>query len=285
MTGRHVFQRLAAAALAATSAAAPAQLTLRLDPEVEDPGTSSMPARVGYANSGRGQGAATQLAITYGIVKGLKGGGLIYEPYAALTINDNPATVTDKKAGEIGVKSVYGDVTQGTAWLVDGQLSRSRDNGATTSSSEVALSAEPVASYLKFGLGYTAGKWGLFVRPKAKLYYLNTLESDDPVKAPEGEAGGVAAEIALDLFLPFSDRMKVTLSGLLASDQVASGDRIKDNYRKGKAQLEYAFYNAAEPPKGKALFSVVLERSIGRDPLSTSTDKKASSGLFLAAKL
>lgn len=271
--------------LAAIALNTHAQLTLRLDPEAEDPGSSSMPARFGHSKGSKGSGAATQFAISYSVAKSGKSGELIFEPYVALAINDNSSTATDRKSAEVGVKSVYGDLSLGTAWLLDASASRSRDRAATTSSAELTMSAEPVAKWLKLGLGYTPGQWGLFVRPKLKAYHINTMDTDDASKAPKGKATGLSGELALDLFLPFSDRTKVTVSGAYARDQAVSGSRIKDDYKKAKATVEYSFYNVAEPPKGKALFSLILERSIGRDALSTTTDKKASTGFYLGAKL
>lgn len=147
MRAVHVDYKLVAIALIAVATNASAELTLRLEPEAEDPGTSSMPARFGQAKSGKGSGAATQFAISY------------------------------------------------------------------------------------------------------------------------------------------SDRTRITFAGAYARDQSVSGDRVKDDYKKGKAQAQYAFYDVANPPKGKTLFSLVFERSIGREALSTSTNKKASTGLYLGVRL
>lgn len=264
---------------------ASAQLTLRLEPEAEDPGTSSMPARFGHAKSNKGSGAAVQFAISYSIVKAGKSRDFIYEPYVAIAVNDNASTSTDRKSAEVGAKSVYGDATEGAAWLLDAAISRSRDRVAGTSSAEGTISAEPVAAWLKFGLGYTPGKWGLFIRPKLKLYHLNTMETDDAAFAPSGTATGLSTEVALDLFLPVIDRAKITLSGAYAHDVSVSGNKSKDSYKKGRAQVEYFFYNVADPQKGKALFSVIVDRAIGRDALSTTTAIKASTGVYVGVKL
>lgn len=279
----HLVRALLASAFVVSAASAFAQLTVRLDPELDDPGASNMPARFGTAKSNKGSGAATQFALAYSITKAGKG-DFIYEPFAAIVVNDNPSTKTDMKSAVVGVKSVLRDLTLGTAWLLDASVARSRDRSAATSSLEAEASAEPVPKWLKHGLGYTPGKWGLFIRPKGKLYHLSTLETDDPAKAPKGRATGLQLEVAFDLYPAFSDRMKLSVSGAYAKDVSASGDRNKDEYKKVKAQLEYCFYNAADPPKGGPLFSVVAERAIGRSALSTSVDKKATSGIYLGIK-
>ncbi|MBC3832411.1 hypothetical protein H8K33_12970 [Undibacterium amnicola] len=269
-----------------TSSSVCAQMTLRLDPALDDPGTSSMPARLGYSSSNKANGGVTQFALAYSIVKGGSNSNFLYEPFIALVVNDNASVGSDQKSFELGVKSVFGDITHGTSWLIDSDLARSRDRIAGTSSLEGKFSVEPVnVPSLKFGLGYTPNTWGLFIRPKTNIYYLNTLETDDPVKAPKGRTAGLSVNINVDLFTSFCDRAKITFSGTYARDITASGDRLKDTYKKGKIQLEYAFYDAANPPKGQTLFSLLIERSIGREMLSTSIEKKVSTGIYLGVKL
>lgn len=266
------------------STSALADLTLRLEPEADDPGTHSMPARLGFASSNKGEGANTQFAISYNLTKNGNGDNLLYEPYVALVVSDNPATKTDKKSLEFGVKSVYGDVTQGTSWLIDANVAGSKDSIVGTRSIETKLSAEPVSTILKYGQGYTKNKWGVFVRPKIAVYHLYTLQTDDPALAPEGKAYGISVSLAVDVFPSFSDRTKFNFSTTHAHDLGASEARIKDNYKKHATQMEYSFYDTLNPPKGKALFSLVIDRSFGRDVLSASTDKKSMSGVYLGVK-
>jgi|JI10StandDraft_1071094.scaffolds.fasta_scaffold400167_1 hypothetical protein len=270
--------------LAVTPINAYAQLALRLAPEVDDPGTSSMPARIGYGHSNKGSGAATQFALTYSVAKGAVAADLIYEPYVALVINDNSSLETDSKSIEVGIKSVYRDITQHTAWLIDGSAASSKDREAGTNSINIQLSVEPVAKWLRFGLGYTPGRWGIFIRPKVGTYYLHTIDTDDTTKSPTGTVTGLLFNLGVDLFPSFSDRTKISLAGSYAKDYSASGKRMKDDYKKGTVQFEYVFYNAAEPPKGKALFSLIVERTIGRDALSTSQEKQASTGIYIGAQ-
>lgn len=286
MTRIHIAARLASGLLLVGAAeTACAQLTLRLDPELDDPGTSSMPARFGYTKSKKGSGATTQFALSYQVTKASAGANVVYEPYVALVVNDNPAIATDRKSAEVGLKSVVGDVTQGVAWLVDASGSRSRDRVAGASSAEGKLTVEPVSAWLKHGLGYTSGRWGLFLRPKLSVYFVKTLETEDATTSPMGKTTGASADLAVDLFLPMLSRAKFTFVGTYARDYSVSGDRKKDDYKKAKFQAEYALYDVTSPPKGKALFSLVFERSIGRDAMSTSPQKKASTGLYLGLKM
>lgn len=261
-----------------------ADLTLRLEPEMDDPGTHSMPARLGFSSSNKGEGVNAQFAIAYNLTKVSNSGNLIYEPYVSLVVNDSPATNTDKKSLEFGAKAVYGDITQGTSWLIDANVAGSKDGISGTRSIEAKVTVEPVNKSLKFGQGYTSNKWGVFIRPKVAIYHLNTLQTDDPVLAPKGNAYGVSASLAVDMFPNFSDRTKLTISTIYAHDLGASGARINDDYKKNTAQIEYAFYDVSSPPKGRALFSLVIDRSTGRDALSTSTDKKSMTGVYLGVK-
>ncbi len=155
----HAQRTLATAALlAALSLPASAQLGIRLEPELDDPGTSALPARLGYARSNGEAGAALQMAIVYDL--------------------------------------------RPTMPLPD----RARSG------------AEPVDRLqLKRGLGHTDGAPGRFIRPKLGLYYL--------------------------------------------------------------------LFNHIDPPKGRPLFSLTLNRSLGADPLDGSPAKKSSTGLYLGMKL
>ena len=281
----HILRTLPLAALLLWAGAASAELSLRLDPEVDDPGTHGKAARFGHVEGNKGNGATVQLALKYGVPFSALQDNLIYEPYIALVINDNRATATDKKKLELGVNSVLGDITQRSAWLLNASLGTAEDRIVGTHSHEGKASAELVARWLRWGVGYTRGQWGLYLRPQVGAYWLRTLRTDDAAKAPVGTAAGLSAEVGADLFLPFADRLRITASARYAKDAHASGGRTRDSYEKATIGAEYAFYDPKNPPKGKTLLSLIVERSIGRDVLSTSTEKKAMTGIFLGVKL
>lgn len=223
----HAQRTLATTALlAALSLPASAQLSIRLEPELDDPGTSALPARLGDARGNGEAGAALQMAIVYDL--------------------------------------------RPTMPLPD----RARSG------------AEPVDRlHLKRGLGHTAGLAGWIIRPKLGLYYLKTQQTDSPASAPPGSAAGTWLGLEADLYPSFSARTKLSYAGKFAHDAHASGDRLRDNYRKHTFSAEYLLYNHIDPPKGRPQFSLTLNRSLGADPLDGSPAKKSSTGLYLGMKL
>lgn len=273
-------------ALLLCGAAAQAQLTLRQSAEFEDPGTSNKPARLGYSRNAGEAAAAIALALTYTFKPMMPGTDSIVEPFVALGIEDDDTTSTDRKAVELGLRATIGDsFEQKNVWLLDAGLGKSRDRGAGTEGSYARATAELVSQYLKFGVGYTPGQWGLFLRPRVGLYYAKTDETDDPVLVPTGSGKGALAELGLDFFPPFSNRTRVSYSGKVSRDASVSGNRVKETYRKHVLTAEYLFYDfKAPPPPGSARFSLIAERRVGSDPLEGQPVRKNRTGVYLGVK-
>ncbi|AVR97368.1 hypothetical protein [Pseudoduganella armeniaca] len=267
-------------------AAAQAQLTLRQSAEVEDPGTSNKPARLGYSRNNGDAAAAIALALTYTFKPMEPGRDTIAEPYVALGIEDDDTTSTDRKAIELGVRTTIGDLFESSnSWLLDAALGKSRDRGAGTEGAYARATAELVSTWLKYGVGYTPGEWGLFIRPRAGIYYVKTDETDDPVLLPTGSGKGALFELGFDFFPQFSSRTRVTYSGKVSRDASVSGNRVKETYRKHVLTAEYLFYDfKAPPPPGSARFSLIAERRVGSDPLEGQPVRKNRTGIYLGVK-
>ncbi|WUR11247.1 hypothetical protein E7V67_016170 [[Empedobacter] haloabium] len=275
-----------AAVLLLCCAAAQAQLTLRQSAEFEDPGTSNKPARLGYSRNNGEEAAAIALALTYTFKPMEPGRDTIAEPYIALGIEDDDTTSTDRKAIELGVRATIGDQFESTnSWLLDAGLGKNRDRGAGTEGAYARATAELVSKKLKFGVGYTPGEWGLFIRPRVGIYYAKTDETDDPVLVPTGSGKGALLELGFDFFPKFSSRTRVTYSGKVSRDASVSGNRIKETYRKHVLTAEYLFYDfKAPPPPGAARFSLIAERRVGSDPLEGQPVRKNRTGIYLGVK-
>lgn len=267
-------------------AAAQAQLTLRQSAEFEDPGTSNKPARLGYSRNAGEEAAAIALALTYTFKPMEPGSNTIAEPYVALGIEDDDTTSTDRKALELGVRATVGNSFESkNSWLLDAAAGKSRDRGAGTEGAYVRATAELVSAYLKHGVGYTPGEWGLFVRPRLGIYYVKTDETDDPVLVPTGSGKGALFELGFDFFPGFSSRTRVSYSGKVSRDASVSGNRVKETYRKHVLTGEYLFYDFNAPPApGAARFSLIVERRVGADPLEGQPVRKNRTGIYLGVK-
>jgi hypothetical protein len=277
---------VAAAWLAALALPACAQLTIRLDPELDDPGTHGMPARLGYARQNDKASGALQMALMYNLKMGRLGENGILEPYVALVLHDNAAAHTDAKALELGLRSTIGDLGSGVAYLLDGALSKKVDRAVGSKGYDARIAAELVDwRHLKHGLGYTKDQWGLFIRPKLGLYYMKTQETDAPLTAPVGSVAGAWLGLEADFFPSFSDRTKLTYKGKFSYDARASGERVEGRYRKHSFSAEYLLFNYINVPKGQPQFSLLLNRSLGADPLDGAPVKKATTGIYLGIKL
>jgi len=277
--------------LLVTCADASAQLTLRQGaaPDVQD--NSSQPARFGYAKSTDTSSAALALALKYtwptrfvGSRKNIVG---LWAPYVAVGIEDDDTTKTDRKSVEIGAEATFGNIFQdANVFLISTSLGKDRDRSADTEGSYGKISALLVSKYLRHGLGYTDGKWGLFVRPRAGLHYIDTNKTADPVLVPTGTAKGAMAEISLDFFPNFSDRTRITYLGKVTRDFSTTGNRIKQTYRKHALKAEYLLYDYAAPPAaGQPRFSLIVERAKGSDPLDGQYKDVQRTGVYLGIML